>query len=98
MSIEAIAALSSGMAADPISTAVVRPESNAFSGMLDQLSSLNAQMQKTEGDVQALALGKTENLHQVMISMEQTRMQFDLLLQVRNKVLDAYQEMMRMQV
>ncbi|HEU4652737.1 MAG TPA: flagellar hook-basal body complex protein FliE [Steroidobacteraceae bacterium] len=98
MSIEAIAALSSAAATDPLASAVVRPENNAFSGILDQLSGLNAQMQKSEADVQALALGKTDNLHQVMIGMEQTRLQFDLLLQVRNKVLDAYQEMMRMQV
>jgi flagellar hook-basal body complex protein FliE len=37
-------------------------------------------------------------MHQAMMSGEQTRLAFDLMLQVRGKVLDAYQELLRMQV
>ena len=39
-----------------------------------------------------------ESLHHTVIGMEQTRLSFELMLAVRNKTLDAYQELMRMQV
>jgi len=39
-----------------------------------------------------------ESLHHTVMGMEQTRLSFELMLAVRNKTLDAYQELMRMQV
>ena len=48
--------------------------------------------------VQRLAAGDTSNLHQVMLGIEEARLQFQLLLQVRNRVLEAYQDILRMQV
>lgn len=71
---------------------------NVFDTLLSHLENVNTQLINTDNAVQQLAKGGTDNLHQVMISLEQTRMTFDLLLQVRNKVMDAYQEVMRMQV
>ena len=41
---------------------------------------------------------KSIELHEVMISMEKADLSFRYMTQVRNKVLDAYQEIMRMQV
>jgi flagellar hook-basal body complex protein FliE len=48
--------------------------------------------------VQRLASGDTSNLHEVMLGIERARMQFQLLVQVRNRVLEAYQDVLRMQV
>jgi flagellar hook-basal body complex protein FliE len=45
-----------------------------------------------------LALGQSDNLHQVLIGSERTRLQFELAMSMRNRVLEAYQEIMRMQV
>lgn len=45
-----------------------------------------------------LAVGKNENLHEAMISMEKAEASFKLLVQVRNRALEAYNEIMRMQV
>lgn len=45
-----------------------------------------------------LASGKSQNLHQTMIDMEKANLSFQLMVQVRNKGIEAYQEMMRMQV
>ena len=45
-----------------------------------------------------LAVGENTNIHQVMISLEKARLSLELVVQVRNKVLDAYQNMMQMQI
>ncbi|MES1190168.1 MAG: flagellar hook-basal body complex protein FliE [Steroidobacter sp.] len=73
-------------------------KNTVFDKLLEHIEGVNTQLINTDNAVQQLANGGTDNLHQVMISLEQTRLAFDLLLQVRNKVLDAYQEVMRMQV
>jgi flagellar hook-basal body complex protein FliE len=54
----------------------------------------------TEADVQMqkLATGETKNIPEVMIATEKAAVAFKLLTQVRNKIIDAYQEIMKMQV
>ncbi|RMH36110.1 MAG: flagellar hook-basal body complex protein FliE [Nitrospirae bacterium] len=46
----------------------------------------------------AIARGDSVNLHQAIIAGEKAGLSFRLLMQVRNKLVDAYQEIMRMQV
>ena len=43
-------------------------------------------------------LGEVDNLHQVTISMEKAKLSLQLAVQVRNKVVEAYQEISRMQI
>ncbi|MNU06030.1 Flagellar hook-basal body complex protein FliE [compost metagenome] len=62
------------------------------------LNGVNRALLRTETDAQRLAVGDVQNLHQVMIHMEEAKAGFQLLLQVRNRLLDAYQEVMRMQI
>ncbi len=45
-----------------------------------------------------LAAGNVTDLHQVMIMTEKANLALELAIQVRNKVIDAYQEIMRMPV
>ena len=55
--------------------------------------------QAAAGDaVNGLLSGKNVSLHQAMISMEEASVSFQLMVEVRNKLLDSYQELMRMQV
>jgi flagellar hook-basal body complex protein FliE len=42
--------------------------------------------------------GEGEELHQVALAMQKAELAFDLFLEVRNKVVSAYQEVMRMQL
>jgi flagellar hook-basal body complex protein FliE len=42
--------------------------------------------------------GEAVDLHEVMIAVEKARTSFDLLMEIRNKTMDAYREIMRMQV
>lgn len=98
MSIEAIAALDAASLVSGLGNAAGMQGGSAFSTVLDQVSALNAQMKANDRSVAAMALGDGVHLHEVMMDLERTRITFDLMLQVRNKVMDAYQELMRMQV
>jgi flagellar hook-basal body complex protein FliE len=48
--------------------------------------------------VDKMVVGETVDLHEVMIAVEKARTSFDLLMEIRNKTIDAYREIMRMQV
>ena len=63
-----------------------------------QLAQVNADLAQSDQQLQALAAGEAQNLHQVMISLEEARLSFQLLAQVRNRALEAYQDVMRMQL
>ncbi|MFM8270017.1 MAG: flagellar hook-basal body complex protein FliE [Pseudomonadota bacterium] len=69
--------------------------SEFLSRSIDEVNQLLGSADKSARD---LATGKSENLHDAMITMEKAETAFKLLVQVRNKVIDAYQEVMRMQV
>lgn len=71
----------------------------AFGQLVTQgIDQVNAQLKASDGDLRTLATGDTGNLHHVMIKLEETRLAFQLMLQVRNRLLESYQEVMRMQV
>lgn len=59
---------------------------------------LDSQLKSSQVDLQALATGETADLHRVMIKLEESRLGFQLMLQVRNRLLESYQEVMRMQI
>jgi flagellar hook-basal body complex protein FliE len=61
-------------------------------GALDQLG------QKADSSSLALAKGDPIDVHEVMLNTEQASLGFSMALQVRNKLVDAYQEVMRMSV
>ena len=62
------------------------------------LGRVNQDLVHADQAVQGLAAGETENLHQVMIALEEARLSLQLVAQVRNRLLEAYQEVLRMQV
>jgi flagellar hook-basal body complex protein FliE len=74
------------------------PDGVSFDTLVNSIEALNQKLVASTDAVHATALGQVDNMHQAMMSGEQTRLAFDLMLQVRGKVLDAYQELLRMQV
>jgi len=70
-----------------------------FGNMLDGLVSMvdAKQTQATELTRKVL-LGETDQLHQSVIAMQEASTAFSLMIEVRNKLVDSYQELMRMQV
>ena len=59
---------------------------------------VNAQQLAANDAVTGLMSGKNVSLHQAMISMEEASVSFQMMVEVRNKLLDSYQELMRMQI
>ncbi|POZ63764.1 flagellar hook-basal body complex protein FliE [Chromobacterium alticapitis] len=91
-----IEAIAGSKLADALSASAAKPTAAAgFEKMLTQLEKSENSLGSLLNDV---ATGQAGSLHQVMLKMEETRMQFELFMQARNKVLEAYQEVMRMQV
>jgi flagellar hook-basal body complex protein FliE len=83
------------------STSAVAPSSGAssFSNVLGGLIQEVSDKQTAANDaVTGLLGGKNVSLHQTMISMEEASVSFQLMVEVRNRLLDSYQELMRMQV
>lgn len=63
-----------------------------------ELGTLNTQLAGAEQGINKLASGSAENLHEVMLQLEQARLAMQVASQVRSRVVEAYQEVMRMQV
>jgi flagellar hook-basal body complex protein FliE len=62
------------------------------------IQQVNSLQQESEQLNEALALGLTDNIQQVMIASEKASVAMQFTMQIRNKVLDAYQEIMRMPI
>jgi len=65
---------------------------------VQEIAQVNHQLTRVDADSQALASGQAVSLHEVMIHLEEAKLSFDLLAQVRNRILESYQEVMRTQV
>ena len=71
----------------------------SFSDHLQQnISDVNAKQVKSDKMAMELATGKTGNVHETMIAATQAELAFNLMVQMRNKALEAYSEIMRMPV
>ncbi len=100
MAIETIAAIGAVSEATPfLAPAAAAPAPEGFGAWFAQeIDSVNANLAVATTDAHKLALGEAPSLHEVMIHMEEAKLSFQLLAQVRNHLLESYQEVMRMQV
>ena len=90
------------------SAAVVAPQPSAkmqqtepmdFGRLLGEgISKMDSGLQAADTQLRAMAAGKDVAVHDVMISMEQARMNLMFMVEVRNRAVEAYQELMRMQL
>ena len=55
-------------------------------------------MLAADKQLRELALGGTQNLHEVMIAVEEAKLSLQLMVQIRNRALEAYQDVLRMQI
>jgi flagellar hook-basal body complex protein FliE len=64
----------------------------------DSLTQVNSLQQQADVAITDLASGGPTTLHDTMIALEKADLSFRLMMQVRNKIVEAYQEIVRMQV
>lgn len=64
----------------------------------EAIEEVDESQKAAEGQIEAFVAGEQENLHEVMISMNQAKLNFELMTETRNRLLEAYQELMRMPV
>ncbi len=65
---------------------------------LNSMSKVNELQNEANVAVEKLATGQSQNLHETLMIVEQAEMAFKTMNQIRMKVLDAYKEVMRMQI
>lgn len=71
------------------------PFSEYLSSAINKANDAIIQSERLNND---FAVGKTDNIHKVMIAAEKAEIALQFTLQIRNKLLDAYNEIMRMQI
>lgn len=70
-----------------------------FASMLaDLVQDANGTQVKADQVFEQFVTGETENVHDVVLSVAKADVSFRLLLEIRNHLMEAYQEIMRMQV
>lgn len=80
-------------------TGGVTPGQEDFGQMLSHALEGLSQMESDANQAAtSLAAGEDLEIHQVMLAMQEADIGFQLALQVRNKLVEAYQEVMRMQI
>ena len=74
-------------------------EGPSFANSLNEaINKVNTIQKDSDLKMQQLATGESKNIPEVMIAAEKADIAFKLMVQVRNKLIDAYQEIMKMQV
>ncbi len=64
----------------------------------DFLSAVNQSQKEAGSKVADVVTGKSENLAEAMTKLEESKLNFQLLLEIRSRLLDSYKEIQRMQV
>lgn len=82
----------------PPTTASPLPTGDFAAWFTQQMTQVNDQLLTADQGVRQLAAGDASNLHQVMIKLEEAKLSLQLVMQVRNHVLDAYRDLLQMQV
>jgi flagellar hook-basal body complex protein FliE len=100
MSIEVIGAIGAAVEADGLlAPATAQPAQGGFAQWFaGEVGKVDQGVATVQNDIRKLVTGETQSLHEVMIHMEEAKLSFQLLAQVRTRLLEAYQEVMRTQV
>lgn len=64
--------------------------------LMKSLKEVNSAQISANNAVNSLVAGKTENIHETMIQMQKASISFQMMMEVRNKLVDAYNEIIKM--
>ena len=74
-------------------------EEGKFAELLeDALSEVDELQKSSDGEINKIMSGDINDVHSAMIAMQKADLSFQMVMQIRNKLVEAYQEVMRMQV
>jgi flagellar hook-basal body complex protein FliE len=74
-------------------------EEESFGAILKKsISEVNNLQNEADNAIQQFATGQGKSIHETIIALEKADVSFKLLVEVRNKLVEAYQEIMRMQI
>jgi flagellar hook-basal body complex protein FliE len=77
----------------------IGPAEPSFADTLkDAVNSVNTMQKQSDVEMQKISTGKSDNIHEVMIAAEKADIALKLMVQMRNKMIEAYQDIMKMQV
>jgi flagellar hook-basal body complex protein FliE len=62
------------------------------------ISDVNSMQVKADESINRMAAGEITDVHQVMTAVEEANTAFNMMMEIRNKVMDAYQEVLRMRL
>lgn len=86
-------------ASGPLPLSPAGESSPSFGNLLGRLvTEVNDTQVHADEAVKGLISGQNVSLHQAVIATEEANVSFQLMVEVRNRLLDAYQELMRMQI
>lgn len=72
---------------------------NSFGSILkEKLDEVNQLQQEADAITEKFLVGQVQDLHQVTIAAEKANLALQLTVQIRNKIVEAYQEISRMQI
>ena len=78
---------------------VAKPNGESFATVFDQLvSTVESKQADANAITRQVLVGQNGQLHQSVIAMQEASVAFSLMIEVRNKLIDSYQELMRMPV
>jgi flagellar hook-basal body complex protein FliE len=77
---------------------ITQTDQNFSDFIKSTISEVNQSQAEGDLSIQKLHSGEAQNLHDVMISVEQADISLRMLVQIRNKAIQAYEEIMRMQI
>jgi flagellar hook-basal body complex protein FliE len=99
MTINSINSLSQISAGGNVTSAGVKGTGDGFGSMIkDAVESIDNSQKGAEKEISKAVTGDSPDLHNTIIALQTADLKFQLGLQVRNKLIGAYEEIMRMQV
>jgi flagellar hook-basal body complex protein FliE len=97
--IKAVGSESISPVSSPITTPKTDKSDKSFKDiLLDSINKVNELQLESEKVQEELALGKTENIEASLLAIRKAKTTFNLLMQIRNKLVEAYEEIQRMRI
>ena len=91
--IDAVGAVSTVQNMNGVTNEQNKSQNNSFEKILvDSLKKVNNLQLEADRAVQQLAVGQKENIHETMIAVEKASISFQMMMEIRNKIIDAYKQ------